>query len=179
MSYDIKGALVAMFTGAAVTATQAANAIGDAVIAYVADPPTKAKFNAHQGTITTLTQGTRTKVLMDHQVSDAGGDYDEANSKFVAPRNNYYHFDVCVGVASLADAQSILVRMMIDGATADDNAGVGPQQTPGAAGNSGCSYSRTIYLTTGQQVEVYVFLAAGTNRDTQVTGSTWWSGFEL
>ena len=125
-----------------------------------------------------LSNGTVTKIIFEHEAFDIGSNYDASNSKFIAPLAGIYHFHT-------------LLRMVADGGTMDYTQAylykngskysdiIQMQTSANNMQNSHLGGGITVQLAAADEIEIYGAVA-GTNPAIHKHDDgqrTWFSGF--
>jgi Siphovirus protein of unknown function (DUF859) len=104
---------------------------------------------------------TNVKVLLDAETYDIGGDFDTANSRFVAPVSGYYLIVSQVGFKSVVTAKRYQVDIFVNGSTVCLT-----MIHSGLADNLRVQASAIEYVPAGQYIELYATqLSGGTTVD--------------
>lgn len=148
---------VTLSGGAGVALTQSGQDISIATSYTDTAPNVNVKARAYLGTNQTLTTATTTKVQLNTESYDVGGDFDNAtNYRFTIPVNGYYLINAKVKFANSADLnERFLINVYVDGAATFEVLR-GSSYTVGAAGRSeDITFSDVGYFTANQYLELY------------------------
>lgn len=133
----------------------------------------KTAFSAYQSVLQSVSASTWTKVTFTTESFDKANNYDNTNSKFVAPEAGVYFFKSSVGLASVADTKSIGVALYINGVQATVEF-----QRPGVGNSLGSQTAALFNLAANDYVEVYVWHDNGSSvNTTNAAINTYFSGF--
>jgi hypothetical protein len=117
------------------------------------------KARAYLGsTQNNITDDTSTKVLLSTESYDIGGDFDTANSRFIAPVSGYYLVSGRVGWSSLTADKRASAEIWVNGGLASQS-----WQCNGAIVITRIDVTDVLYIESGQSVELYAKQITGTN----------------
>ena len=116
----------------------------------------RAYLNASQ---TNVTDASYTKVLLNAEDFDIGGNFDTTNSRFVAPVNGYYQINGYVGFTEVIANKRYASVIYVNGASAR----FASMSNGSDTGNLYISNSVLAYVAAGQYVELYAWLSVGAN----------------
>lgn len=150
---------------------------GAQVNAWITSP---SKFRVHQNAAgrQDIVTATATKLLWAAEAYDIGGDFDLANSKYVAPAEGYYHFDWAARVSeNLGDQKHIVTYLYVNQVL---RVTANYSYSALAAGRPTSSSSAEVYLEANDEVEIYLYHDAGVNREIyDVVPITWFNGHRI
>lgn len=138
--------------------------------------PAKFSFRAYNNPATTLTAGGYTTIGLTNESHDHGGIFGAAGSIFTAPYPCRVHFDGHVTVESVADTKIIVPYLLLNGSACS----WGTSIPGGAAGYHRANVNDTLYLATGDTIQMGCYNGDTVNRNTTgASGDTYLAGFEV
>jgi hypothetical protein len=115
----------------------------------------------------------KTKITFGIEDFDVGGNYDNANHKFVAPVTGYYFISYQVYYSAVTTATQITSSLYIDGVESNS---FGTAADPQGGNVYTPQFSSVISLTAGEEVEVYSQVIGDSSVNVNTAG-TFFSGF--
>jgi hypothetical protein len=137
--------------------------------------PARPAFRARLSSILTAVDysSAKTKITFGIEDFDVGGNYDNANHKFVAPITGYYFISYQIYYSAVTTATQITASLYIDGV---ESTSFGTAADPQGGNVYTPQFSSVISLTAGEEVEVYSQVI-GDNSVNVNTAGTFFSGF--
>ena len=137
--------------------------------------PARPAFRARLSSILTAVDysSAKTKITFGTEDFDVGGNYDNANHKFVAPVTGYYFISYQIYYSAVTTATQITSSLYIDGV---ESTSFGTAADPQGGNVYTPQFSSVISLTAGEEVEVYSQVI-GDNSVNVNTAGTFFSGF--
>ena len=136
--------------------------------------PAKISFRAYDDTTTALTAGGYTTITLAHESHDHGGVF--AANTFTAPYPCRMQFTGKVTAESLADTKIIIPYLLLNGVACS----CGTSTPGGAAGYHRAIVSDTLYLATGDTIQMGCYNGDASNRNTTASETeTYLAGFEV
>lgn len=117
---------------------------------------TTVAFRATPTGTQTLTDVTYNKAQFGTVDFDLGGNYDNANYRFVAPYDGVYQFNANAMIAGLGDTELLILTFYIDGVEASRS-----YRGFGNATETGATIAMLRQLTASQYVEFYIYIDGG------------------
>lgn len=117
-----------------------------------------------------LTNNTVTKVTLDAEVFDVGGDFDIANNRFVAPVSGYYHIMATVTFSGVVADKRYIAYIYVNGAQVNISSMSIGTVTTGIY----IPVMALVYVEAGQYIELYAESESGDNTVDIVGGTKMW-----
>ena len=121
---------------------------------------------AYPSASTSCTNVTYTQITLGNEAYDIGGDFDTANSKFVAPVDGYYQINAAVNLSSVADGSRIICAVYKNGGEI-----LNGQTTMGKATDNSSTIAGMFYLLAGDEIKLYCYQDSGTAQGTTTNAS--------
>jgi hypothetical protein len=115
----------------------------------------KVRLSANQDN---LTDTIYTKVLLDTELYDIGGDFDTTNKRFVAPVTGYYQVNAKVTFKDPVADKRVGLAIYVNGSAYETYL-----NHTSSTSYAYASISSLCYVTSGQYIELYAVVYAGAN----------------
>jgi hypothetical protein len=117
----------------------------------------ESKVKAYRSTSYSFSSGVTLKVALDAKLFDVLGEFDSANSRFVAKENGYYFVAAQVSFYLISAAGRFITYIMKNGSTYTYT----EQYCGGVNSNPSILTCDIVYLDAGNYIEVYAFQNTG------------------
>ena len=107
-----------------------------------------------------ITNASFTKIDFDTELYDTGGDFDTANSRFVAPVSGYYLVNMNVTWTTVTADKYYSCAIYVNGSRVEKTWNFTHSSVASFLSNG---VSAVVYVGSGQYIEGYVYHAAGVN----------------